>query len=487
MPNSAASSGNVPVPSRFNLVMPVAATTDLLVFNTLQGSAALVAMPVGQALASRLPKATGNRTMFRHFQEPANHNEFATKNELLTFQAKTSRCLSELGILVDSWEAEDTAIKRRLDDLWNPRIFKLTLSYTASCQLACSYCFEAGRDLSKRHSPALRESTLAWAEKYLDQHPSIETVHLGLFGGEPLTDINQANEYIDRLHQIAKSRGLDFTMSLTTNGLNLNRRLIEKWALNGLKYLRVTLDGPPSIHDRRRPYQSGKGSFATILQGLCSIKDIDGFGIGVSTNLDEQTVGHLSDLLDILADSGLKDQIEVLLEPTFPSTGSASEHRRRCLNSLDTRYVGSLIQSALEQVITKGFQTPPVPGLCTPCNFVQANSFVINWSGQLFRCTFTMLDSQMVVGSVEHGLTENNDRLLAARQVTAFCLKSQCAYLPLCAGGCRYWAWCQTEDWNALYCPRELWDQVLPLSLTHAFSLRSVPPAHQNVLTCLSP
>ncbi len=475
-----------PVASRFNILIPVDGTEDVLVFNTLKGTAALVSSDRAAFLKSGLSEACGERKMWRHYRENASAplpvNDADTDNCLDAgllagdLPGPNEGALAKLGMLVESRFDDERAAQNLLTGLWHPKTLKLTLSYTAACQMDCSYCFQQGRDLLRHHDPSLMHSTVAFVEQYLDEHTDIAGIHLGLFGGEPLTNIDMAAEYIEKIRHLALQRSLAFNLSLTTNGLNLSADLISNWVPKGLGYLRVTLDGPPKIHNRRRPGHGGQPTFEKILANLKMLTGIKGFGIGISINIDSDNVDHVKDLLDLLSSAGLKEDVEIILELTLPSCSPRANAPAAVVGRPlpDMPEQGRLLSRALDQVIAAGFATPPFPGLCTPCNFVQSNNFVIDWSGNLFRCTFTMLDPALAVGSVVEGVGAKNEELLQARHATSACLERQCAYLPLCGGGCRFEAGLRTGDWAAENCPLLLWDEVLPRSIAHLFALKSV-------------
>lgn len=434
------------VPSQFNLVVRLDECTQYLIFNTLSGSAALVPADIAEQLCSGFSQGP--------------------------LSGDTLRVLETLGMLVESAEAESRKLDSMLHEYWHPRTLKLTLCHTAGCQMSCIYCFQSGRDLRLHHTPSHVAQTLLWAEEYLNAHADLDSVHLGLMGGEPLTDVEPAKQYVDRFLDLTGRRALNFTMSLTTNGINLDHQLIAGWTKQGLKYLRVTLDGPPDVHHRRRPCRSGEESFDTIVRNLCKIKELRGLGIGVSINVDDDNVDSIADLLYLLDMAGLSDDIEIVLEPTLPRLAERSQktaHRSKLIN---TTFQAATLGRALDTVIAHNFRTPIFPGLCKPCNFVQSHNFVISWDGGLFRCTFTMLNPEMSVGTTAGGISSRNENLLESRRATDFCKELGCAYLPICAGGCRYQAWWQTGDWTGPNCPRSIWDRVLPGSIAHAFGLR---------------
>lgn len=460
-------------PSLFNLFIPIAGADNFLVFNTLRGSSALISARLAKNLSSRLANGNGKHSIYRHFAGNYDAQHLAATE----LSPELTACLLDLGILLRACDNEHQLIKQAQEEYWHQPVLKLTLAYTAACQLDCTYCFQSGRNLSLRHGTGLKKSVEEWTDSYLQEHPEINRVELGLFGGEPLTDLALASNYVNAIKHISGKHDKSFSISLTTNGVNLEPEIIKLWVDSGLKYVRITLDGPPDIHNLRRPFRSGAGSFDLILNNLKSMAKIGCFGIGISINIDEQNVERIEELLEILDQSGLREEVEILLEPVMPHQAKVA-HPRACEKSnklerqADASSNDTLLGRALGQVIERGFATPLCPGLCKPCNFVQSNSFIIDWSGQLFRCSFTMLEPQMSVGSTTCGITQRNEDLLSVRSSVNYCLENNCAYLPLCGGGCRYQAWCDSADFGAKSCPLELLDEALPLSITHFFGYR---------------
>jgi len=219
---------------------------------------------------------------------------------------------------------------------------------------------------------------------------------------------------------------------------------------------------------------SGAGSLSRIIDRLSASTAVEGVEFGVSINLDQGNVDGVGALLELLEERGLKERIEVMLEPVLPASSNLSESNAL----LDHRKAGALLVRALEQVIERGFATPLYPGLCQPCNFVRSNSFIIDWSGGLFRCSFSMMTAKMSVGDAWKGVSEFNEELLRmSRHVTSYCLKTDCPFLPVCFGGCRYWSFCLHSDWSQICCPVEVWEQALPLSVTHAFDFKPISAA----------
>jgi uncharacterized protein len=85
----------------------------------------------------------------------------------------------------------------------------------------------------------------------------------------------------------------------------------------------ITLDGPPDVHDRRRPLASGRGTFDTLLANITAMAGI--LDVQVRVNLDADNAGGCPRLLNILATAGLAGRISAY--PAQVTTPRGSRRR----------------------------------------------------------------------------------------------------------------------------------------------------------------
>lgn len=458
--------------SKFNFLVAVeGASESWLIYNALTDLGILVDAPTARSVSSVLKRIPGRKPVWRYAKNAGAEARLARIAE--TVPEAVALELKKLAFLVEPGE-EELCLENMVGSFLRPSCLKLTIAYSARCQMACSYCFQSGRDTALRHDPGLIEKTIAWSEKYIMDH-AMKAVHLGLFGGEPLLDYEIGLAYAREFKQLCDRLSIPLEISLTTNGLNLSNRILHELRCCGLTYVRITLDGPPEVHDLRRPTLCGSGTFERIFTNLKTAASLDGFGIGVAVNVDETTVNSIDALLDILQAADLNDDVEMILEPVVPKMSDRAPGTYSPERMLDN------IAKVFLRVVDRQFSTPLLPGLCGSCNATQENSFVIDWNGDLFRCSFTMLEKSMSCGSIRADL--KNGEIAAAcdaqktfaRAADALndCQEKQCPYLPLCAGGCRYQAWLKEGDWSAPNCPLRLFDKIAADAFAHSFSLKT--------------
>ncbi len=378
--------------------------------------------------------------------------------------------LLQMGILVSSKEDDQKRLIDSLNKGRNPDYFFPVIAFTAKCNLKCVYCFEEGIDQSISMTPEVASKTVQWMKDYVSQNGHFSRIHLALFGGEPLLDMENATYFIDETAAIANELGMKFVFNLTTNGVLMKRKTIEEFVKKGLQGIQVTLDGPPSIHNIRRKFKNGKGTFDIILQNILDIADIDKIIITLEVNIDEQDINSFGELLDILAKNGLRDRLRLVPEPTLETMSCIGFKDHHC-----NKYVlkGKRLTEAyiriLQEISSRGFHIPEVIGVSYPCIFGERHHYVIDFYGNIYKCSFTIGNKDFIVGNVFDGFNWRNKDIISSKNVINACYEKKCSFVPICGGGCRYEAWAKTGSYHSMNCKKEMIETILPLSLKQYF------------------
>lgn len=148
--------------------------------------------------------------------------------------------------------------------LGNPpwRISALALDVAGRCNLACRYCAEAATQ-PRRRTMTLETMRAAYRLLCPDGGPQPGTsIRLG--SGEPLLRL----DLLKGLANLIESTGGSVSegrpaVFLTTNG-TLAGRHVRDWLVRSGWNVKVSLDGPPAVHDRWRVMPSGAGTFARV-------------------------------------------------------------------------------------------------------------------------------------------------------------------------------------------------------------------------------
>lgn len=142
----------------------------------------------------------------------------------------------------------------------NEKFHKLVLSLTDRCNMACTYCCQ------KKSNRDMSYETLGASLKYFKGHAEDGPLEICFYGGEPLLVFWLIKKTVELNHSLFDERRINYMA--VTNGLLLGREEIMDFLVNYNIHITVSLDGPPSVHDRCRRDKNGRGTHAAVLHNL---------------------------------------------------------------------------------------------------------------------------------------------------------------------------------------------------------------------------
>ena len=104
---------------------------------------------------------------------------------------------------------------------------------------------------------------------------------LTFYGGEPLLSVDLIVSMSERLQVACAAQGTEYSFNLVTNGTLLTRKIVERLLPLGLTGAKVTLDGPRENHDRFGPSCREKGPStrsSPIVKDVCDLIRHPGWG-----------------------------------------------------------------------------------------------------------------------------------------------------------------------------------------------------------------
>ena len=363
--------------------------------------------------------------------------------------------LRRLEIWVDDPAAEREAMAALVDQT-NSRsgTFAATVVLTLDCNLACPYCFED----HFRGNHALSEETARLLVAYVkrEQVDRGRDVELRFYGGEPLMAVPRLKEIAGPLRDAAAVAGTKFSCSLVTNATLLTRTVVEELLPFGLNSAQITLDGPAEIHDSQRPFVSGLGSFAMIVANLRSVYDL--ITIKPGGNFTRDNFYEFPAMLDALLEAGLdpKRLGPVQFAQIHPKSGGHDPHSAACVFGCEAW----LIEANLflrGEIIRRGFSVEkPHMGVCM---IELTNNLVVGYDGSLYKCPPLMGWPEFAIGTLADGISDYRQSHNLDVWKNDECL--ECAYLPLCFGGCRFFNKLKTGSIDGVDCRRAMLDASL--------------------------
>jgi uncharacterized protein len=461
-------------PSMFNLRVPLPARDEVFLMNTLTDAQLVVSSDV----AALLDRVGGNT-------EP---------DELGDEAREALGLLREHGFLVADRETE----RRSLDNFFasirhDGTQLGVTVLTTLQCNFACDYCFQGDHgDYNKFAAKMTLETAgrvASWIEREMDRlHP--ERFLLTFFGGEPLLNLPVMYELAERTWAAARERGIEMLISVITNGLLLTPEVVDRLKPYGLYGIKITLDGDRDTHNRMRPLRGGQGTFDRIIE---NVRRVAGqVSIAIGGNFDESSVDSYPALLDFLkeqefADKLIKVNFKPIIRtapgpaatpkgvlPLIPVGTNGKPLMGTCMTSAggggtvcDTCHLADDKLSFLrDETKRHGFPTPDGVHM-GPCQIHRENSHTIGPDGSLYACPGFTGEQSLSTGHIDGRREEWRDR---ARErfdhLGAWRACGDCAFIPVCAGGCTVASHTELGDMNTPTCHKPSFESAL-VSLAH--------------------
>jgi uncharacterized protein len=463
--------------SIFNLRVPLPERNEVFLMNTLT-DAQLVVSPDVAALLDRVGAPAA----------PA--GEAFAAEELETIEQ-----LRDNGFIVANRETERHDLDRFFARVTSSTDeLNITVLTTLQCNFACDYCYQGDRGDYNKFADKMTMETAArvgrWIERELDRVRP-ERFTLMFFGGEPLLNIPVMYYLAEHASRAAAARGVPLSITMITNGLLLTPEIVDRLVPFGLTGVKITLDGDRDTHNRMRPLRGGQGTFDRIVE---NIRQVAGrVRVAIGGNFDESSVDSYPALLDFLREQDFADQlVKVNFKPVIrtdaarpmkgmlpltPISADGKPLGGTCMSNVGTGGgVGSACDScgfAADQMAflraeTKrhGFPTPDGVHM-GPCHVHMEHAHTIGPEGSLYACPGFTGDLGQSTGHIDDRRDPLREKTRAKfDRLNPWMECGDCAFIPVCAGGCLVASHTQLGDMNLPTCHKRSFESAL-ISLAH--------------------
>ena len=142
---------------------------------------------------------------------------------------------------------------------------QLLIQVSGSCPLDCIYCYKEDKS-----SLEISNSTARKIFQLVDDHNDTRKTTFIWLGAEPLT---AGLSFFKRMRKIQKEVCTNAVRNIVqTNGVLLNTKMADYFAEEDFQ-LSFSLDGPAFLHNRTRPYLSGRGSYDGVMEAIKLMKE----------------------------------------------------------------------------------------------------------------------------------------------------------------------------------------------------------------------
>ena len=253
------------------------------------------------------------------------------------------------------------------------------------------------------------------------------------FGGEPLLKTELLKKLSLKFMDMCNKKNCTYKASITTNGYLLSSKNITLLKEINVDDIQVTLDGPPDIHNLRRPLTNGAGTFETILNNLNKAAG-EFKTIRVRVNVDKKTIERVDELLEIL--EPLKEVIYIGFYPVSFPGGCYDE-----TNCLKGSEFSGLNLALLQKAYERGFRI--VSGFVSTglvyCGAYQLDTLIVSPDGNIYKCVVDIGKEERKIGYLgENGIEYIYPKMLPWAAYEPFDEEEcrNCKVLPACMGGC---------------------------------------------------
>lgn len=335
--------------------------------------------------------------------------------------------LLQKGIFVrnDADETE-TYIRKREEYERSSGEYTITINPTLACNMSCWYCYESHKNMPAM-SADVKQSVLLLIDKLLADN-KLKKLNLSFFGGEPLLYFDKVVvDIINHAKMQCKAFDAKLSIHFTTNAYLLTDNVLKH--LEGLDVsFQITLDGGKQVHDSVRKTKGGEPTYARIVEHIHQTLS-RGFSVGVRFNY---TAKSIPSFVDVVKDfSHLPQEQKQLVNFTFQRVWQDNEGDARQVEQQVEHIERAFEQAGLFVNNAKSYIVPY-------CYADGVNTAVVNYNGDLFKCTARDFAPKSKEGTLAaDGTLRWNERLrkrMSIRHGSDTCL--QCRIYPICHGGC---------------------------------------------------
>jgi len=346
--------------------------------------------------------------------------------------------LGEAGFLVPETADEVAEVRETFERSRRDQTrAELVVAPTMECNLACSYCFEHGRN-PVRMKPEVEEAVALAAQALCPEGGKLAVTW---YGGEPLLALDTLVRLTACFQEVCSRVGARYVARIVTNGTLLHRKAALRLLDLGVTRAQVTLDGPELLHNSRRRFRTGSGSWQTIVANVMEVSSVLDVALRVTVGPgDARWLVPLCEELDRL---GIPEGVSVYAAPLNEEAGCHQE----CGDS--GHFFAQLACLGLWKRGHPRLRLP-VPDPTDPCLGLSLCGLAVDPYGDIHRCLETVGDRRWAVGNVVEiaarcpGFESTAERLrqMLARswsEANPFRTGSECCecrFLPQCLGGC---------------------------------------------------
>lgn len=325
-------------------------------------------------------------------------------------------------VICDDADEQTSVMENIRESLNSSKKFNLTINPTLDCNLKCWYCYETlipNSKITLEVLDGIKSLVLNIARKR-----KIEELNLYFFGGEPLFKTREVVfDIISYAKRHCELQGKRLKLHFTTNATLLSPNIIKAISLSQLDtFIQVPFDGGRDEHNLTKRINSAIGSYDLSLKNIRHALEL-GINVAIRCNYTSKNVGSFQYLIDDVSKFPLecRDRITFQFQQVWQD-----------VPKIDTYKEIDNIKTLLSE---KGFDNNlKGPGAISSfCYADFENSIVVNYNGDLFKCTARDFKKENRIGILLPNGDIQYNKKYEERKYSFFnkeCV--ECIILPIC-------------------------------------------------------
>ena len=342
-------------------------------------------------------------------------------------------------------------LDNRIEELERSATPNFLVVPTYACNLKCIYCYEQTYmiqgttnidpiEMVDLQFDRIDKIMNTYEEKYGKTN---DDIRITIMGGEPLLKCNlKTVEYIFK-----KAKERNYTIDIVSNGVDLNHYIdLFNQYKNTLHHIQITVDGVKEIHDQRRIFHDGRGSFEMIMKNIKYAIEND-ILIVLRVNVDSTNINELPDLANTLVKEFKKTE---KLKPYLYllQDGGCSGEQNIVSEKIGIERIFQLQEEnpnmAIfrkkfhpENFIESIFNDEPYQPVLRHCGAAK-NQFILDCKSNVYKCWHGIGNNDYRVGIFYPKYEINEEKINAwfDRSVKIIPKCKNCKYRYICGTGC---------------------------------------------------
>jgi len=374
-------------------------------------------------------------------QEYIDAYEKILNNEALENEEIKSQFLRGGFIIEEGIKESDLLKMKMLSSRYSTDSLGLTIAPTMECNFDCVYCYEHISEKAKRMSQETQDNIVKLIESKIGL---IKSVNIAWYGGEPTLALDTVEALSERIIKVCDDNDIAYSAYIISNGYALDAdkaEMLSEFRVSGIQF---SIDGPPEVHDKRRPLKNGRPTFEKILTNINETKKFFN-NVSVRVNVDSQNQDKIMSLLDIFKQNDISIDDNVMIYVANVDTHNECYSRTLCSSGENFADFELDFHKSKQSKGISGTYRQKYPKV--KANFCMADStggFVLDPEGYVYKCWSDIGIKDRAISNVNNKqgkpVAEKYNKILLMDYMLYDPMEdsecTECSVLPLCMGGC---------------------------------------------------